>query len=589
MSHLSRVAFLNKVSLDHIARNGFDLTHEYKTTLSPGVLVPVLLKEVVPGDHVSLRTELLIRTMPQLAPTMHRVEAAVHYFYIPNYLVHENFPEWWSGGERGDRKTTNPDGTPGVDMELPMFTRRAVSSNPDGSSNVAYDDAAFGSGTLADYFGLPTGTSQADRVDGDIPLSLLPFRAYQRIWSEHYRDQNLTAPAPWFKTDQPDDSELHGDGSVFQLRNRCWERDWLTAALPWTQRGAESTFGVLSGLQVFADPSSMVANDERTFPGFVSTPGINGQLDGTERNLVGKLAATAGPVWVASGIGDVIGNVGSVAASYYDPAGTLKVQAPDGVSSGVTVNELRYSVALQHLRESRARAGGKPHEAILSSYGVTSSYTKFYKPVCFGGGTVKISIQDVTQTSNNANDVAPQGNPTGQGIGYEPKGISGNIDVNDHGLIIGLLSIRPCTAYADGVPRLFLKNDPYDFLEPALQNIGEQPVYNAEVYARADATDPFGTWGYQRAYGEYAVQNSLTTGQFKETLQYWTMTRRFLSQPTLSKEFVEMDPLGDEMTRIFNYSGSDPYGAHKYIAMCIHHDYSVRPLDVLGDPGLDRI
>lgn len=585
---------MERVSVDRADHNVFDLGHTLLTTFGAGTLVPVLCMEVVPADFHRVRSEVFLRTMPQINPTMHECDLAIHYFYCPNYLVHENFPEWWSGGERGDRKTTNPDGSPGVDMALPMFTRNQV--DPDSTSNL------FALGSLADYFGIPVGSSAPDRVSPLLRLSCLPFRHYQRIYSEHYRDQNLMPPRPWYKSDQLEVLEKDFVEGIFSLRNRCWERDLFTSALPWTQRGEESAFGFLSGhypVTLVEDYNFRVAKWqqgsatlEQTSTSTASRPLHAHQaanLTNPSGDLVGEPVGSVGYASI-SGIFNA-SSATPVVPLIYNPNGTLEIDFTE-VDNGdalVSVNEMRYSIALQHLRETRARAGGKPHEAILSSYGAHSSYTKYYKPVCFGGGTMSVTVMDVAQTSSS-DETSPQGTLAGKSVSYSANDMKGSIHIPDHGYIIALLSIRPKSVYMDGVPKHFLKDDPYDYLEPTLQGIGEQPVLNAEVYARANATDPLGTWGYHRPYYEYAYHPSRVTGQFREgSLLSWHMARKFTSQPTLSAQFVEMQPGSDELTRIFPYAGTETVDTHKYIAQIYHHITSNRPLDLLGEPGLDRI
>lgn len=617
MSHLKNVAFVNKVSLDHIKRNRFDLSHEVKTTVMPGRLVPILTLEVVPGDDFSIATELIIETMPQIAPTKHRVEASVHYFYSPNYLVHANFIDWLTGGVRGDGKVTNEDGSAGtVDLAVPSLSMSTWYTETTGTE--AYRRIFFGPSTLWNYL---TGTCLFGRKrhsDGsyynvnyprELTVNMLAFRHYQRIWAEHYRDQNLTDDTSNYRTDTLNRREyvetapsVNGvldpinEKNIFALRNRCWERDLLTAALPWTQRGTAPAVPLSSPTNLFADVLLNVT------PGssgeFVTTSQIPGNAAPGYSLVTANdpnITAPGLPLDLRTGFLQTGG--GSAPGQWktaYDPNGTLVANLGNLDFGSMSINEFRYAVAVQRTLESLARIGGRPHEAQLAIYGVNSSYTQYYKPVCFGGGTMQLQMDTQYQTNNTSSELTPQGNPSGNSMTYQPGGIRGNHYVHDNGYIFAILSIRPCTAYADGIPRHFLKTDKYDYLHPQLQNIGEVPVYYAEAFAPEDSTltyKPYDTWGYHRPYYEYAIVNSTTTGQLAATLAHWTQTR-FFSQnnpPALNSKFVTMDGTSDEMTRPFAYTGNDPYGTDKYVVMAYHKIFATRPLDVLGEPGLDRI
>lgn len=506
----------NSVKLQKPKTNVFDLSHEKKLSMNMGELVPIMLQEVVPGDKFRVSTESLIRMAPLVSPMMHRVNSFIHYFFVPNRLVWDNWQDFITGGRLGTDASVLP----------------KLLLDPGATGAVLFNE-----GTLWDYFGLPT--------HGDIArhestyISALPFRAYQLIYNEYYRDQNLSAPIDIKKTDAVDSTET---SLLLTMRKRCWEKDYFTSALPWTQRGGE-----------------------------VLLPGSLKYTDGLPShvyNAIGDdLVDTAGNL-----TSDVNGHVNSV-----DAGGQAARIETEG-SLDVSINEFRTAARLQAWLERNALGGSRYIESILAHFGVKTPDYRLQRPEYLGGGKTPVVISEVLNTSATATEA--QGNMAGHGIGV---GNSNSFKkyFSEHGYIIGIMSVMPRTAYQQGIPRMFTKLDNLDYYFPEFANIGEQEVKNEEVYWRYDQDRSVNesAFGYQSRYAEYKFNRDSVHGDFKSSLSHWHMGRIFGSMPSLNSAFVESDPTH----RVFAVTTST---IDKLYVQLYNKVSAIRPMPVFGTPGI---
>lgn len=513
----------NSIRLKRPKRNVFNLSYENKLTMNMGELVPIMCMPIVPGDKFRVNTEALVRLAPLVAPMMHRVNVYTHYFFVPNRLV-------WSSWEDFITK--------GVDGEnAPSFPRIQVQQAMNIVSSEANMRSYFGDSTLWDYLGLPTlagvgtvnypGIVNGVRVPDNFEVSALPFRAYQMIYNEYYRDQNLTAPVDFSINNG---IQTSGISALLTLRRRAWEKDYFTSALPWLQRGPEVTVplnGGRSGIDVYYEGTGTSAQqwkdaDGRTWTGssvyegtFIAKPGdttgMNAQFVGTQQ----------------------LGN----RAPELDPNGTLKV---DLDAAGVSIQDLRTSNALQRWFERNARGGSRYIEQILAHFGVRSSDARLQRPQFLGGGKMPIAVSEVLQTSST-DSTSPQANMAGHGIS---AGVNNGFKhyFEEHGYVIGLMSIMPRTGYQQGVPRDFTKFDNMDFYFPEFAHLSEQEIKNQEIYVSDDPTYNEGTFGYTPRYAEYKYHESEAHGDFRSNMAYWHLNRIFGGKPKLNTRFVECDP-----------------------------------------------
>lgn len=488
-------------------RNAFDLGHEKKLSMNFSDLVPIYLQEVLPGDKFRVKTEQIIRFAPMIAPVMHRINVYIHYFFVPNRLLWDDWQKFITGGEDGTY--TSP---------LPTWTIN--------DSNKQY----FGIGSLADYFGVPP-VADGLTVTNTKAINALPFRAYGQIYNDYYRDQTL-------KSEIVIDKGLSATSyDCLFLRKRCWEKDYFTSALPWTQRGDDVNI-----------PMDIVYQDQaklKTDQGYPTAKGVI------------NYDSSGGITSADPGFPSTIENVESI---------------------GATINDLRTSIRLQEWLEKNARAGSRYIEQIMAHFGVRTPDYRLQRSEYLGGGKTPIQISEVL--ANFGNDTIPQGNMAGHGIGIgNQSGFQRSF--NEHGWILGIMSVLPVSNYTTGIPKQFLKESRFDFAFPEFAHLGEQPVLTEELWHDWEQANVNPVFGYQSRYCEYKHIPSTCHGEFRSSLDFWHLGRKFDSEPLLNNSFVEC--VVDE-GRIF---AVDDVGATAKIYCQLYNDVkAIRPLPVFGTPML---
>lgn len=529
----------NSIRLKRPKRNVFNLSYENKLTMNMGELVPIMCMPIVPGDKFRVNTEALVRLAPLVAPMMHRVNVYTHYFFVPNRLVWNQWENFITKGVDGE--------------DVPVLPYLRLLENTSLIENETKTAHYFGDSSLWDYLGLPSlagvgsvsySALQARNgvvVPTDFKVSALPFRAYQLIYNEYYRDQNLTDPVEFSLDAGPVTGvEL---ARLLSLRRRSWEKDYFTSALPWLQRGPEVTVPVGGAFgDVVVDPS---AGKQR----FVDNRGdvfIPGTTTGTGMIQMGE------PGHTPSVIGDLMtgdnqGAFSSQSHVWFDPNGTLKV---NGDEAGISIQDLRTSNALQRWFERNARGGSRYIEQILAHFGVRSSDARLQRPQFLGGGKMPVAVSEVLQTSST-DATSPQANMAGHGIS---AGVNNGFKhyFEEHGYVIGLMSIMPRTGYQQGVPRDFTKFDNMDFYFPEFAHLSEQEIKNQELYVSNDSAYNEGTFGYTPRYAEYKYHESEAHGDFRGNMSFWHLNRIFKDKPNLNTAFVECNP----SNRVFATSGT---------------------------------
>lgn len=463
-------------------RSKHSLSQYRLTSLNQGVLYPVACEEVLPGDSFRWQSSALLRVSPLVSPVMHPVHACIHHWYVPNRLIWSNWEPFITGRDPA--------------LTVPVLGV-VMNSNPP----VAYLARALGIG--------------ADSTAG-ITVNALPFRAYNFIWNEFYRDQNLDTKVVERRGDTGD---VGGD---YKLLNCRWEKDYFTVARPNPQQGTgvETVPITLSGIV----PVSGLGSRTQTFS---STPVTAFESNGASRSYAFNKNIDQ------TSVNDQVYMEGTAATGY--PKVNVNLSGVT-VPAGVDINEWRKSMAMQRIREHRNKFGER-YRDYLAFLGVNSSDSRLDRPEYLGGGKQTISFSEVLSTADTG--TAPIGEMAGHGIAALRTRPFRRF-FEEHGYVISLLFLRPVSVYMNRVPRHWLRRDYEQYWQKELEMMGDQIITNTEVYG--DTATPSGTFGYTSRYDEYRHAESSVSGEFRNVLNYWHMARIFASQPALNSSFVECDP-----------------------------------------------
>jgi len=527
-------------------KNKFDLSREVKMSGNMGNLYPCFIQDIVPGDSFRVNTQQMVRFSPLLAPMMHNVDFKMDYFFVPYRLVWDEWKDFITGGEDGN--------------DLPSFPRIPV------VSGVA--STFLTKGSLADYMGIPpysdtasvstawdsTGSSDTQE------LSLLPFRAYQLIWHEYFRDQNVGTEYPQYTTSGIPFSYLTTDEAADQLtlRKSNWEKDYFTSALPFLQRGGEVVLPLGS-----------------------TAPLLYGDYDGN--NLVD--ATTTLTQTDGSTVGSNYGLNEGFGTLRNSQGSNLNIDITDthvvdlSNATGATINELRKASALQQWLELMARAGSRYREQIHAIFGERIPDYTVQVPQYLGGGKTPIMVSEVLSTyANEGSTDRPVGDMTGHALGLG-DGIGFQQSFNEHGIVLGVCRVIPKSSYNQGLGKFWTKFDKFDHYFPQFANLGEQEVLKSEIYVSGDKSEDDGVFGYQQRYAEYKYSFNRIAGDFRDTLKHWELSRRFDAHPTLNQSFIECTP--DD--RIFAITDA----TEDKLWISLHHRVdALRPMPYHSNPSL---
>lgn len=507
----------SQVPKAEIPRSSFDRSHGHKTTFDAGWLIPIFVDEALPGDTHKVNMTGFARLATPIFPIMDNMMMDTHFFSVPIRLLWDNF-------EKFNGEQTDPGDS--TDFLIPQAT------SPGGG---------YASGSLSDYMGIPPGIA-------GIEHSALWHRAYNLIYNEWYRDQNLQDSVVVDTDDGPDTV------TDYVLLRRGKRHDYFTSSLPWPQKGDAVSIPLGGTAPVESDGTNA---------GFtrVGESGDNFLTMNTGTSTVGwnANAATTGAVTFGANTG-------------------LEVDL--SLATAATINSLRQAFQIQKILERDARGGTRYTEIIKAHFGVSSPDSRLQRPEYLGGGSSPVNISPIPQTGST-DATSPQGNLAAMGTALL-SGHGFTASFTEHCVIIGIVSVRADLTYQQGLNRMFSRRTRYDFYWPALAHIGEQAVLRKEIFANGTDVDDDTVFGYQERYAEYRYKPSVISGLFRSdaagSLDAWHLSQDFATAPVLDAAFIVENPPVD---RVIAVPAEPHFLFDSYFSM-----HSARPMPVFGVPGL---
>nr|QXN72870.1 MAG: major capsid protein [Microvirus sp.] len=510
-----------------IPRSSFDTQYAHKTTFDAGFLVPIYCDEVLPGDTHRVKMTAFARLATPLFPVMDNLHLDTFFFFVPNRLVWTNWVKFM--GEQAN---------PGDSISYVVPT---ITSTPGG----------YAVGSLFDHLGLPT----AGQITGinTVTHNALPLRAYNLIYNEWFRDENLQNSVT---VRTGDSGDVPADYTMLRRGKR---KDYFTGALPWPQKGASVSLPL--GTQA---PIAF-----STFQGTASEKYVIVQGDGSNK-----------PILYANDV------YGTVTGANNVPSGSVNnLYADLSQATAATINQLRQSFQIQKLLERDARGGTRYTELLRAHFGVTPQDYRLQRPEYIGGGSTYVNINPIAQTSATSvtGSATPQGNLAAMGTALA-QGHGFTYAAQEHGYIIGLVSVRADLTYQQGLPKMWSRSTRYDFYFPVFATLGEQAVLNKEIYVTGGVNDN-GVFGYQERWAEYRYKPSQITGLMKSTsagtIDAWHYAQKFTSLPTLNSSFIQETPPVERTTAV----GAAANG-QQFLMDAFFDCKMARPMPLYSVPGL---
>ncbi len=540
---------LNPTNLD-IGRSKFNRDHSIKTSFNVGDIIPFYVDEVLPGDTFQLKTSLVARMQTLITPMMDNLYLDTYFFFVPNRLTWEHWKEF--NGEN-----TQSAWYPTVEYSVPQLEAPATTG--------------WSIGTLADYFGIPTGVA-------NLSVNALPFRAYALIMNEWFRDENLSDPL----SIPVDDATVKGVNTGNYITDvvkgglpfkAAKYHDYFTSCLPAPQKGPDVTIPVASAGNLPVKTLVDVVSD----PSNVGLFGAGMNTNSGRRELGYIQAQTSGVSYRAES--SPVTTTGD--PSVFIPTNLWAVSS--GNASAATINQLRLAFQIQKLYERDARGGTRYIEILKSHFGVTSPDARLQRPEYLGGTRIPINVNQVVQSAPGSTGTTPLGDTAAFSLTTDVHGDFIKSFV-EHGFIIGVMVARYDHTYQQGLERFWSRKDRFDYYWPVFANIGEQAVLNKEIYAQGNEKDNE-VFGYQEAWADYRYKPSRVTGEMRssapQSLDVWHLADDYDALPSLSDSWIREDKSNVDRVLAVTSAVSNQLFADVYV-QCL----ATRPMPVYSIPGL---
>ena len=470
-------------------RSAFKRDFTRRTTFNPNYLVPMIVDEILPGDDIKIQMNALVRLSTPLKPIMDNLYLETFWFFIPNRIL-------WQHWVNFQGEQANPGDS--VAYTIPVLDRTKAPLSTTGFTNQS----------LYDYLGLPTLVT-AGAGSQMAQISALFARAYNKIFNAWFRDENLDNSVVENTGDGPDDPAQ----TVLLARRK--RKDYFTSGLPWPQKGTAVTIPLGTVANVRTNNANILIN----------------QATGVDRGILGN---TTNDILYVSG-----GN--STTNSNYRFGAQTGLEVDLSTATAASINALRQAALYQQILELDARAGTRYVESIYSKFGVVSPDFRLQRPELIGQGHSRINVYAIPQTAATGATGTPQGNLAAFGTAQIQGGHGCQYSATEHGILMGLLNVRADLTYQQGIPRMFTRSTRLDFYEPLQVGLGEQTIFNGEIYAQGTSAD-LSVFAYQERFAEYRFKNSEITGIFRSndplTLQIWHLSQQFGSLPVLNASFI---------------------------------------------------
>lgn len=544
---------------------GFD----HKTSFNTGDLIPIYVDDIIPGTTVKMKMSEVVRMMTPIAPVLDNAYLDTYFFFVPNRLLWEHWKNFMGENDTAPwAQTTN--------YTVPKITCPA---------------GGWDKGSLADYFGLPTGV-----IGSGWKANALPFRAYTMIWNEWFRDQNLKTPAYISTGDSDTTGKNKGANYDYVTDTECGAyplkaakmHDYFTSCLPSAQKGPSVEIPLGTWAPVYArgeevDPTKVTEglntlHFTTTTTYTRPTGGALGISGSSPNNWAGTLANTTQP------------------SSLSQAVTPSNLWADMSAAIGATVNQLRQAFAVQKFYERAARGGSRYIETILSHFRVTNPDFRMQRPEYMGGKRIPINMNQVVQTdasgmssywdSDNSTWVTdsktPQGNLAAYSATSDTNGDLFTHSFTEHGILMGLAVVRTQHTYQQGLNRMWSRNSMFDYYWPELANLGEMAVLNKEIFLQGTSTDDE-AFGYQEAWADYRYKPDMVTGELRsnyaQSLDIWHYGDDYSSLPALGSQWI--DEPEENMARTLAVQNHDQFLGDFYFAP----EYSL-PMPLYSVPGL---